>query len=48
MIYHPECQHGQHSINNPDKLQILGIFKTNKGKSILYKDFNNKEFFYDI
>lgn len=48
MIYHPKCKFGPHSINAIDKLEILGIYKTNKGKTILYKDFYNNEFFYYI
>lgn len=46
MIYHPECKHGAHSINSPNKLQILYIYPTAPaGYAIEYKRFNDETFF---
>lgn len=45
-IYVPEVKHGQHTVNSPDSLQILGIYKSNHGNAIHYKDYNGNCFFY--
>lgn len=46
MIWHPECKKGPHSINSPNKLQILHIYPVApEGYAVEYKDFNDKVFF---
>lgn len=51
MIYHPECKKGPHSINSPNKLQILNIYPVApSGYAVEYKRFNDQiflEFFED-
>lgn len=48
LIYHPECSHGPHSVQTDKSLEILGIFKSNKGYSVEYRDKDGNEFFEDF
>ena len=43
LIYHPESTSGPHSIQSKDSLSIDGIYKTNKGYAVIYKDINDQE-----
>lgn len=46
MIFHPESTKGPHSINSPNKLQILNIYPVApSGYAIEYKRFNDEIFF---
>ena len=46
MIFHPESKHGAHSINSPNKLQILHIYPVApSGYAVEYKMFNDNTFF---
>ena len=46
MIFHPESTKGPHSINSPNKLQILNIYPVApSGYAVEYKRFNDEIFF---
>lgn len=46
MIYHPESKTGPHSINSPNKLQILHIYPAAPdGYAVEFKNFNDETFF---
>ena len=46
MIFHPESTKGPHSINSPNKLQILNIYPVApSGYAVEYKRFNDETFF---
>jgi len=46
LIYVPESNAGQHSINTPESIQIIKIYKSTDGNVLHYKDYNGKEFYY--
>lgn len=46
LIYVPEATAGQHSIQTPDSITIIQIYKSSNGKTLHYRDYNNKEFLY--
>jgi len=46
-IYIPNSKHGIHSINSIEKIQIINILMSTNGIILHYKDYNNKEYFYD-
>lgn len=45
MIFHPECKSGPHSKMCDESLEIIGIFKSNTGYTVEYKDMNGNEKF---
>lgn len=48
LIYHPECKNGPHSKAADNSLEITGIYKTNKGYSVGYKDMSGNIFYTDF
>jgi hypothetical protein len=48
LIYIPESTAGQHSINTPESIQILNKYKSTKGNTVHYQDFNGKKYFYFV
>lgn len=46
LIYVPESKAGQHSINTPESIQIIKMYKSTDGDVLHYKDYNGKEFYY--
>ena len=46
LIYVPESTAGQHSINTPESIQIIQMYKSTDGDVLHYKDYNGKCFYY--
>lgn len=46
LIYVPESKAGQHSINMPESIQIIQMYKSTDGDVLHYKDYNGKCFYY--
>lgn len=46
LIYVPEATAGQHSINNPESIQILNKYNSTNGQTLHYQDFSGKKYFY--
>lgn len=48
LIWHPECKYGPHSIKGKESLEVVGIFRSTKGYSVIYKDIYGHEISVDF
>jgi len=48
LIYIPKATAGQHAIQVPESIEIIQIYDSTDGKSIHYRDYEGKEFFYFV